>query len=93
MLIKKDLEPFKGSYPATWSIKRIDERQKVNRRKTQKVEYKPDYETGKIFRRHYFDFVDIVNLKTFSDESEVLVLQTIAAVRMLDLPFISCFFV
>ena len=26
----------------------IDERQKVNRRKTQKVEYKPDYETGKI---------------------------------------------
>ena len=27
----------------------IDERQKVNRRKTQKVEYKPDYETGKIF--------------------------------------------
>ena len=32
----------------------IDERQKVNRRKTQKVEYKPDYETGKIFCRNYF---------------------------------------
>ena len=31
----------------------IDERQKVNRRKTQKVEYKPDYETGKIFDRHF----------------------------------------
>ena len=46
----------------------IDERQKVNRRKTQKVEYKPDYETGKIFRHHYFDFVDIVNLTIFSDE-------------------------
>ena len=46
----------------------IDERQKVNRRKTQKVEYKPDYETGKIFRRHYFSVVDIVNLTTFSDE-------------------------
>ena len=25
----------------------VEERQKVNRRKTQKVEYKPDYETGK----------------------------------------------
>ena len=36
----------------------IDERQKVNRRKTQKVEYKPDYETGKIFCRHYFLIVD-----------------------------------
>ena len=36
----------------------IDERQKVNRRKTQKVEYKPDYETGKIFRHHYFCIVD-----------------------------------
>ena len=36
----------------------IDERQKVNRRKTQKVEYKPDYETGKIFRHHYFRIVD-----------------------------------
>ena len=46
----------------------IDERQKVNRRKTQKVEYKPDYETGKIFRHHYFCIVDIVNLKSFSDE-------------------------
>ena len=27
----------------------VEERQKINRRKTQKVEYKPDYETGKIF--------------------------------------------
>ena len=36
----------------------IDERQKVNRRKTQKVEYKPDYETGKIFCRHYLCIVD-----------------------------------
>ena len=51
----------------------IDERQKVNRRKTQKVEYKPDYETGKIFRHHYFCILDImsrqfVNLTIFSDE-------------------------
>ena len=27
----------------------VEERQKINRRKTQKVEYMPNYETGKIF--------------------------------------------
>ena len=37
----------------------IDERQKVNRRKTQKVEYKPDYETGKIFRGHFSVFLTL----------------------------------
>ena len=46
----------------------IDERQKVNRRKTQKVEYKPDYETGKIFVAIFVAiiFVAIIYVAIFS---------------------------
>ena len=48
----------------------IDERQMVNRRKTQKVEYKPDYETGKFYVGIIFRLMKNLSYEKINDKDK-----------------------